>query len=431
MMSLVSRLVRVSIPVPPALADLITTLAWASIVLLGLCVLTALLALVLAATERKRLTVRGWLALAWLASLLVPVLAEGACLLVLHMLAAQPVRPPPLIPPPDDQQRLMAQILVPIGAFAITMLCLAWLTGRLVLAPLTAMRHAARQIAASDLDISLPAPQLREVAEVAYALSAMSGALRHALVRQAELEQERRLFVSAIAHDLRTPLFALRGYLEGLREGIARTPARTERYVAICQDQADILERLVADLFTYARLEYLEQAPEREPLDLGTLLRNAVASITPGAESKGISLRLAAPQAACWVIGDRHMLRRAVDNLLENAIAFTSSGGSVHVSWQRDGDACVFSIRDSGPGFAPEDLQHLFQPLYRGDPSRSRQTGGAGLGLATAHRILRAHDGDLTAANATTGGAHLTARLPAYHAPAQLETLPERLRAAR
>jgi signal transduction histidine kinase len=240
----------------------------------------------------------------------------------------------------------------------------------------------------------------------------MSGALRQALARQAALEDERRLFVGAIAHDLRTPLFMLRGHLKGLERGVAATPEKIAHYVAVCQAKADELERLVADLFAFTRLDYLEQEPERAPLELGELLRERAEGVQPLAAAKGIALVLEEPRGPCPVLGDPHLLARAVENLLDNALRHTPEGGQIIVRWQKREGAMSFTVEDTGPGIAAHDLPHIFTPLYRGEVSRNRQTGGAGLGLAIARRILRAHGGDLTAMNRAEGGAAFIGTLP-------------------
>ena len=307
-------------------------------------------------------------------------------------------------------------------ALLIVVLLIGWFIGRTFLRPLAALTQAARQIAEDDLNVVLPSSRVREIAEVAAAFAAMSEALRASLYRQAELEQERRLFISAIAHDLRTPLFSLRGYLEGLEKGIARTPEKVAKYIAVCQEKANALEGLIADLFAFAQLEYLEQTPDCAPLDLGNLMHKVVDGLQPLAESKGVALLADGPQP-CPAEGDAHLLTRAVENLLENALRYTPSGGTIRVGWRQDAGRLVFSVADSGPGIDPHDLPRLFSPLYRGDSSRSRQTGGAGLGLTIARRILLSHGGDLTAANQPTGGALFTCTIPW-----QARTQPERAR---
>jgi signal transduction histidine kinase len=302
---------------------------------------------------------------------------------------------------------------VELGTFALTLAIVVWLIGQPVLRPLAAMSQAAEDIAGGDLNVALPPTPVREIAEVSAALEGMSGALRQSLDRQNALEEERRLFVGAIAHDLRTPLFILRGHLKGLERGVAATPEKTAHYVAVSQAEADALERLIADLFAYTRLEYLEEAPERAPLDLRELLREAIAGAQPQAAAKAITVTLDAPAEDPFLLGDRHLLARAVENLLDNALRHTPQGGRITVGLTRQNGMLVFTVADTGPGIAPDDLPRLFTPLFRGETSRNRQTGGAGLGLAISRRILRAHGGDLTAANRAEGGAIFTGTLPA------------------
>ena len=327
----------------------------------------------------------------------------------------QPQRLAYIYSPPGgvNGQRFWLYPLVGFSTLLLTLSGIAWVLGRAVNAPLAATSRAARQVAAGDLDVTLRSSRVREVAEVNSAFASMSAALRATLQRQSELEQERRLFIGAVVHDLRTPLFALRGYLEGFEQGLAETPEKRARYIAVAREKAAALERLIGDLFDYTRLEYLDQAPHREPLDLGALLRRLVDGLRPQAEAKGVRLALDAPAEPCVVDGDSHLLTRAVENLLDNALRHTPSGGVVRVACLCRTGGAWFTVADSGPGIPPRDLPHIFTPLYRGETSRNRRTGGAGLGLTIAQRILHAHGGDLTAANGTAGGALFTGELPA------------------
>lgn len=305
--------------------------------------------------------------------------------------------------------------LIPLALFAallLTLSAIAWFLRRTLIVPLAAASEAAGRVAAGDLSVELPRSRVREVARLNAAFLAMSDELRASLRRQAAIEEERRLFVSAIAHDLRTPLFSLRGYLEGLEQGVATTPEKVARYIQICREKADALERLIADLFAYAKVEYLEETLQRAPLDLGVLLRRVADGRQREADARGMTLEVDGPPKACMVEGDEQLLGRAVENLLDNALRYTPAGARIQVRWWPQGRFAQFIVADTGPGIAPRDLPHLFEPMYRSDPSRSRDTGGTGLGLAIARRILRAHGGDLLAANRPTGGAVFTGSLP-------------------
>lgn len=313
--------------------------------------------------------------------------------------------------PPEEVRNALVPI-IGLTTLLLTLGGIGWFLGRTVVSPLAATSRAARQIAAVDLDVELPSSRVREVAELNGAFASMSAELRDSLHHQAELEQERRLFIGAIVHDLRTPLFSLRGYLEGLGKGLADTPEKSARYLAVAQEKAEALERLIADLFDFTRLEYLDQAPNRESLSLDALLQRLVDGLQPRAEAKGLNLAFLAALGSCTVDGDTHLLTRAVENLLDNALRHTPSGGRVDVKCHAEPSQVIFSVSDTGPGIPNPDLPRLFVPLYRGETSRNRRTGGAGLGLTIAQRILQSHGGDLTARNRPTGGAIFTGSLP-------------------
>jgi signal transduction histidine kinase len=156
----------------------------------------------------------------------------------------------------------------------------------------------------------------------------------------------------------------------------------------------------------------LHQPPERHALDLSVLLQQAVRDRQLESEAQRVVLRSTPSARPCTVAADRYLLTRAVGNLLDNALRYTPDGGTIDVRCGEDEGVVWFSVADSGPGIAAGDLPHLFEPLYRGDASRSRNTGGAGLGLTIAHRILMAHGGTLTAANGAAGGALFTGTIP-------------------
>lgn len=303
-------------------------------------------------------------------------------------------------------------IIVSTVVWAATTLAL-----RSLMRPLSQMAEASRQISQGNLDVTLPTTPIREVNDFALSFAVMRDGLKESISQQAAMEQERRLFVAAMAHDLRTPLTSVRGYLEGIRDGVARTPDKLDRYVQVALEKTGALEHLVDGLFNYSRTEYLNQPPQQEPLDLGELITAAVTAMRPRAEAKAITLALDPALEACIVPGDATMLNRVIDNLLDNALRHTPRGGSVTAGWRGGLEHARFWIQDSGPGIPPEDLPRVFQPLYRADKARSTHTGGAGLGLAIAKRLIEAHGGMITVQN--QNGALFSISLPALQEPSR------------
>lgn len=283
---------------------------------------------------------------------------------------------------------------------------------RFVLKPLEKMGIAARQIATGDWDVRLPMSKVTEIAEVRDGFNVMVKGLKQSNRKQAELEEERRFVIAAVAHDLRTPLFALRGYLDGLEQGIAQSPEKMAQYVAVCKDKSAQLDRLVEDLFTFTKMEYVESELNTKTVDFNQVIRNSLDSLRPLARQKGISISFRVTDG-CIINGDMHLLERAMNNLLDNAVRHTPAGGDIEVQCNKDDNKVRFTIHDTGPGFSPEELERVFEPLYRGEASRSRSTGGSGLGLTISQRIVKQHGGELAASNHPEGGALLEGWLPA------------------
>ncbi|TCP24947.1 signal transduction histidine kinase [Scopulibacillus darangshiensis] len=315
-----------------------------------------------------------------------------------------------------DKGNVLPTVIAAIAAIC-AFLFIGFKMGRYVVKPLEAMGKAARRIAGGDLDFDLPKSSAAEVEDVRAAFQAMGQGLRESIARQSKLEEERRLFIGAIAHDLRSPLFVLRGFLTRLEKGLASDPEKIARYAAICGQKAEQLDRLVSDLFSYTKMDYMEQTLRKKQLEMGPLMDEVVDDFLPLARAKDVVIAYDSPSTVCTLQGDGDLLRRVFANLLDNAIRYTPAEGKIDVGWHMDKDQFVFTVEDTGPGISEHDLPHLFEPFYRAEGSRNRETGGTGLGLTIAKRILRAHGGDLIAGNRTSGGAVFTGWLELCQAP--------------
>jgi signal transduction histidine kinase len=295
------------------------------------------------------------------------------------------------VQPESEATRWAIALTAGVAALVAALVAIVVCLRRWVLAPLAQLAADAERIAGGELDVRPTPTRAREVAQVGEAMAGMAGALEGALGASAAAERDRRFLVTAIAHDLRTPLFTLRGSLEALERGIG-----DGRYLGLAQDRAADLDRLIDDLFRFSRLEL---APEFDDVDVGALVRRAAETVdgTVAVAGDGGLVR-----------GDPEALRRAVTNLLDNAVRH---GTRVAVTTARSNGTVTVDVVDDGPGFAAEDLPHVFEPLFRGD--RARGGSHAGLGLAIARRLVQAHGGEVRAANDPGGGARLTVELPA------------------
>ena len=278
-------------------------------------------------------------------------------------------------------------------AEALAALLLAGVLTRSIVAPVRHLTDAAQAVAAGELDVRAPVRGKDEIARLGQTFNAMAASLKRA-------EDARRAQTADIAHELRNPLAVLQGTLEALADGIYEpTPENTQPAL----DQVRTLNRLVGDLRTLALADAGQLHLERQPLDVNVLLARAMEAYRESLAEKDIILQDATGSALPQVSADYDRLTQVVGNVLSNAARYVPAGGVVRITSQSTGDGVEVRIADNGPGVPEDDLPKLFERFWRGDPSRSRETGGSGLGLAIARHVIEAHGGRIRA-EATPGG---------------------------
>ena len=278
-----------------------------------------------------------------------------------------------------------------------------FLAGR-ALRPIEQLTQTARAIHADDLGrrVGYGGPP-DEVGRLAATLDDMLARLEAGFARE-------RRFTADAAHELRTPLAALKGRI-GVTLSRPRPPAAYVAALTEMEGQVDRLSRLSDDLLLLARLPARGHPPAWEAIRLADFLPAVLDVVRPLAEAKGIALTLDAP-GELVIHGRLDWLTRLLLNLLDNAVKYTAPGGRVSLAATRGGGRVEIAIGDSGPGIAPEHLPHLFERFYRVAGDRARADGGAGLGLALAQEIARAHQGSLAMASQVGRGSVFTLRLP-------------------
>jgi signal transduction histidine kinase len=289
------------------------------------------------------------------------------------------------------------------GSLAIVIaLILTLVLSRRMTSPIGVLAKAARRLGRGDLSQRVQLQGEGEVAALAQAFNFMAADLEHA-------EQLRRNLVADVAHELRTPLSNIQGYLEAIRDEVIKPNAATIRSL---NEEAALLSRLVNELQELSLAEAGELKLVYQEEDITKLVKQAVTPWQPQLAAKEISLSLDLSDNLPLVNIDWQRVNQVLHNLLENAVAYTHKGGTISVAAMTQGDWVEVSVSDTGEGIPAEDLPHIFERFYRVDKSRARATGGSGLGLTIAKRLVEAHGGKITVQSKLGKGSRFSFTLP-------------------
>ena len=317
------------------------------------------------------------------------------------ILASQPLKPV------EDELESLREILY----FAAPIVLLlagfgGWFLARQGLAPVTAMARSAREIGAGSLDRQLPVVNARDE------LGQLATTFNDLLTRLNAAFEEQRRFMADASHELRNPLSVMSTAAGVTLKKEHRAEEEYREALQIVAEQTRRLSRIVNDMFMLARADAGQYPLRKRPLYLNDLLEEVARAGAVLATSRSASVKLTnLPEAVFH--GDEDLLRQMLFNLVDNAVKFTPSEGTVTLSLERNDNDYLVSVADSGPGIPAEERHHIFERFYRADRTRVRtHDGGAGLGLAISRWIARAHNGDVELSDSGTTGTKFIVRLP-------------------
>jgi heavy metal sensor kinase len=304
----------------------------------------------------------------------------------------------------DRALRTFLQLLlwgVPAGVI-VAVFAGRWMAG-VALAPLERFAAAARTIDAANLQQRLPVRGTGdELDEVAHAFN-------DTLARVEDAVGEMRQFSTAIAHELRTPIAALRGEIELASMRPSTSDDQREIYASQLEE-LDKLKRLIDQLLTLARAESGQIPLAHERVELAAIVESVVDQLEPVAQAQALSLESRIVARPC-ILGDASWIERLLLNLLDNAFKFTPAGGAVTVRLDEEGDEAVLEVRDTGVGMTPDVVPHVFERFYRGDPARSAGGFGVGVGLSLVKWIVDRHNGTVRATATPGAGSIFTVNI--------------------
>jgi two-component system OmpR family sensor kinase len=309
-------------------------------------------------------------------------------------------------------QLLQLEILIAVGVVTATAL-LAMLIIQVGLRPLQKMGGVAADIAAGDLTKRVePATPTTEIGRLGLALNGMLSQIEAAFAERTESNNRLRRFIADASHELRTPLTSIRGYSEMLRRGANESPSDAELARRRIEEESVRMSTLVDDMLLIARLDQ-GRPLERKPVDLQTIATDAAADARAVAPQRQITLTAPGPVV---VEGDDLRLRQVVGNLVRNALVHTPQQTAVEIAVSTENGTGRMSVVDHGPGLQAKEMERIFEPFYRADPSRSRDSGGAGLGLSIVSAVVGAHGGTVNVTETSGGGVTFEVELPLAHA---------------
>ncbi|GIN73319.1 hypothetical protein J14TS2_37940 [Bacillus sp. J14TS2] len=300
-----------------------------------------------------------------------------------------------------------------IGAFSlVSILYIVFLQVNLM-KPLRAINKSSQLISNGTYNIDLPGSTIKEMSYTTHAFIEMAKKLKLSQETNERLEDERKLFVSSIVHDLRTPIFSLRGYLEGVIKGLFKNEQKKRQYVEMSMKQANHLNELVTSLANYANIEGKIKLEDITEFRVYDLVHDLKQMLFFNLSEKKLTLEVN-NQTNQLIAGDYRLLKRAFENVLINCIRHSPPTEKIEVVIRERDRFIETIIVDNGKGFAEEDLAHIFQPLYKGEEEKFSAEQRMGLGLTIAQVIIQKHSGTIQAANDEEKGAKIVIKIPKH-----------------
>ena len=294
-------------------------------------------------------------------------------------------------------------LLVSTIAALVSAILVSLFVSHRVVTPIRQMMQASRHIAAGHYHERVKVVSEDELGQLGHSFNQMATSLEHT-------ESLRRELIGNVTHELRTPLSTIKGYMEGLMDGVL--PAEPNTYQQVYRE-ADRLQRLVSDLQELSRVEAGAFDLDCQPVKMAELIQHIVSRLRPQFEEKGVNLDVDLPSDLPRVRVDEDRINQVLINLIGNALQYTPTGGMVTVTTEKHPPELWITINDTGIGIATEHLPHLFTRFYRVDKSRSRAGGGSGIGLTIVKYLIEAHGGRVWAESQGEGqGSIFTFSLP-------------------
>ncbi|MBO8156876.1 MAG: HAMP domain-containing protein [Bacillaceae bacterium] len=305
-------------------------------------------------------------------------------------------------------------ISLAIGFLSLILLIIGWTwyISRTILSPLKQIYTATEEMKEGNLSYPIHYNKKDEIGHFVHGFNLMRKHLKQSIEKQKQYEKSRKELIASISHDLRTPLSSIKGYVEGLMDGIARTEEMQKKYLRVIKDKTDQLDHLIEDLFEFSKLELNQLPMERVYVNSQEFFSDVILGIEIDVQQKGVQIKVEDPVPSVCIYIDPQRIQQVLLNLIYNSVRYGASTINIRMLENRTKSHLQVQIADNGNGISKEDLPYIFNRFYRGEKSRSREHGGSGLGLAIVKSIIQAHDGEIRAESDEGQGSCFTFTLP-------------------
>lgn len=290
-------------------------------------------------------------------------------------------------------------IAVTVVILILTNGILTYVVSRSIIRPLKNLENGVEHIKKGDLDFEIKRSEKDEIGELAIAFEGMRQQLKLSVEQQVQYENNRKELISNISHDLKTPITAVKGYVEGIMDGVADSKEKMDRYIKTIYSKANDLDKLIDELFLFSKLDIKKLPFNFEIVDIIKYMEYCTEEAQFDMEKRGIGLELHNEiKGSADVKADRERLKRVITNIIDNAVKYMDKAeGIIDIFLEDNEEQVIVKVRDNGMGIPQDILPMIFDRFYRGDPSRNTSSGGSGLGLAIAKMIIEEHGGSIRA----------------------------------
>lgn len=308
---------------------------------------------------------------------------------------------------------IIAWAIMAILVVITTGLCIATYMSRIMLSPLRNLSEALDHMKAGELDYEFAGSGDAELQELCSSFEDLRLKLQRDVRITLQRENEQKMLLANISHDIKTPITSIKGYVEGIRDGIADTPEKQQHYLNTIYTKAEAIEQMAENLSIYSKLELGRVVYNREKTDIFAFIKKIADEFAIDLQTADMELTTDIQDGEAQVLADTEKLRRVFANIITNAIKYKKPGhGSLFIRGEITDNGALISFSDSGRGIAEEDLKRVFDGFYRGDPSRNSKIEGNGLGLSISRRIVNDHGGKIWMRSRAGEGCNVTVLLP-------------------